>query len=302
MNGWRVLDATDFVGRIEYVRGRLRFNHADGKVEDAPIADLAVVMFGQRGSVSMGALQALGKANVGVLLNDWKSVPVCALSSWADHTRVGARHLAQASMTLPRRKNAWARIVRAKVRGQAMTLEALGRPGSDRLRALAAQVRSGDPANIEARAARMYWRRLFPAGFSRDTDADEGTNTLLNYGYGVLRGHGIRAVLAAGLSSPLGLFHRGRSNYFNLVDDLIEPFRPAIDAAVAELGEFDTLKDADVRRVLVAAAGRRFTHGGPSIPTEMEALAQRLGQYVEGDIDRLEVPEWAAPVDDAHVA
>ena len=59
-------------------------------------------------------------------------------------------------------------------------LEALATEGTAR------QVRSGDPGNVEARAAARYWPRMMGPDFRRDRAAD-GVNALLNYGYSVLR-------------------------------------------------------------------------------------------------------------------
>ena len=44
-----------------------------------------------------------------------------------------------------------------------------------------------------------------------------------------------RSICAAGLQPALGLHHHARGNPFCLADDLIEPFRPVVDAAVREL-------------------------------------------------------------------
>lgn len=111
----------------------------------------------------------------------------------------------------------------------------------------------------------------------------------------MLRGHGIRAVLGAGLSPPLGLFHRGRSNYFNLVDDLIEPFRPVVDYVALGAPGDAVLDDHAVRRALVEASFQRFAPTGESAVTSLETLAQRLGRYVEGELEKLEVPAWIGP-------
>ena len=143
----------------------------------------------------------------------------------------------------------------------------------------------------------MYWARLFAddVPFTRDQLDTDTPNAALNYGYTILRGHGIRAVLSAGLSPPLGLFHRGRGNYFNLVDDLIEPFRPAVDHTVAHLPADATLDDPQVKRRLVEAANQPFNDEGYRIPAVLEGFAQQLGRYIEGELERLSVPTWTGP-------
>lgn len=99
---------------------------------------------------------------------------------------------------------------------------------------LARKVRSGDPQNIEAQAARKYWTLLFGKDFRRDKNGD-GINALLNYGYTVLRAIVSRAICAAGLHPTLGIFHSNNYNAFALADDLMEPFRPYVDAVVFNL-------------------------------------------------------------------
>ena len=71
-------------------------------------------------------------------------------------------------------------------------LKACGKEGAAFV-SIARQVRSGDPENKEAQAARKYWKTL--TAFKRDI-AHEGINSLLNYGYIVLRALVSRAICA----------------------------------------------------------------------------------------------------------
>lgn len=199
-------------------------------------------------------------------------------------------------MSLPRRKNAWGRIVRSKIQGQAAVLRNLNRPGAQELEHIAGQVRSGDPSNLEGQAARIYWSKFSDTLGKRTPGIGAlfGPNSCLDYGYAILRGHGIRAVLAAGLGPANGVFHRGRSNMFNLVDDLIEPFRPCIDEIAMFLPADATPSDRSVKKRLVAAAMQTFNDAG-SVPRVLLDLAQQYGRYVEGDIEKLPVPSWQGP-------
>jgi CRISPR-associated protein Cas1 len=104
---------------------------------------------------------------------------------------------------------------------------------------MAGKVRSGDPDNLEAQAARIYWQALFGEDasgetFRRDPEG-EGINLYLNYGYAVLRAIVARALCAAGLHPSLGVHHHNRYDTFCLADDLMEPFRPLVDRVVAQL-------------------------------------------------------------------
>ena len=294
---WRVIDLSTFDGELRSCRGGIEVHLASGGVQIVPVADVAVVLIGLQVVLSASVLHRLCEADVAVLFCDWRGIPEGGCYSWSDHGRVAARHRAQAEISLPRKKNAWARLIRAKIEGQASVLENLKIRGSCELLALADQVRSGDPGNMEAQAARLYWSRALGKGVRRQPGGGQlmGANACLDYGYSVLRGHLMRAVLAAGLAPALGVFHRGRGNAFALADDLIEPFRPAIDEVALQLPPTASPSDRPVKQLLVAASSQRFDGDGHGIPTVAEALAQAFGRYVEGDIDRLNVLSWQGP-------
>lgn len=290
---WRVLDFSDFEGSLHSVEGAIKVVRKDGSELRVPVADVAIVLVGYSVSFSAASLHRLTAVGVAVLFCDWRGIPESAAYAWSTHTRVGARQIAQARLSLPRQKNAWGNLVRAKVLGQAAVLKELGLGGWQLLGNLAKEVRSGDPKNIEAQAARVYWKH-FGQAFARipRSKLGQGYNACLDYGYTILRGHGIRAVLSAGLHPGLGVFHRGRSNPFNLVDDLIEPFRPAIDRTVAVLPTDASPRDSETKRTLVAASTQQFLSDGSTVSSTLQALAQHFGQYVEGDLDRLTVTPW----------
>lgn len=297
---WRVIDCSTAEATLSSVRGGIVVARKGASDVVVPTADVAVVLIGNAVKLGASVLHRLLSDDVIVLTCDWRGIPIGGAYSWNDHGRVGARHQAQANLSVPRRKNAWGRLIRAKVAGQISNVP----PGSAperRLRALLARVRSGDPENIEAQAARLYWSAVFEdRRFTRQPGRRAGdVNSFLDYGYAVMRGYGVRAVASAGLSGPLGLFHRGRANAFNLVDDLIEPFRPAVDEAVMGLLPEASMDDAGTKRLLVAAANRTFTASGATISTELENLAQQFGRYVEGEIEKLPVPQWAGPCESA---
>ena len=290
---WRIIDCSSLEGRITSVRGAICVHQDDGGERRIPTADVAVVLMGPHVSFSTAVIHRLLGADIVVLFCDWRGVPEGAAYPWHEHGRVGARQRAQSQLSEPRRKNAWGRLVKAKVLGQATVLHQRDRLASNRLKDMARSVRSGDPENIEAHAARLYWSRLFATegDFVRRPEAEDHRNSCLNYGYAVLRAHGIRAVVGAGLS----LFHHGRSNMFNLVDDIIEPFRPAVDATVLCLDPEASPAEQQVKQLLVAAVQQPFRSDGATLPTVLEELAQHLGQYCEGDRARLDVPSWTGP-------
>jgi CRISPR-associated protein Cas1 len=143
------------------------------------------------------------------------------------------RLAAQVAASLPLKKRLWKQLVQAKIRHQAGALPEEA-PARRKLAALVSTVRSGDPANVEAHASRLYWPAMFGKGFRRRPEGPP-PNALLNYGYMAVRACVARAVCAAGLHPALGLHHHNRANAFCLADDLLEPLRPLVDVRVRDL-------------------------------------------------------------------
>ena len=104
------------------------------------------------------------------------------------------------------------------------------------MRIWANEVKSGDPENLEARAAAFFWKNLFAdiIGFTRDREGIS-PNNLLNYGYAILRAIVARALVASGLLPTLGIHHHNRYNAYCLADDVMEPYRPYVDELVFSL-------------------------------------------------------------------
>lgn len=298
--GWRVIDCTQLVGSLRYERGQLVvISSQTDTTTKLPIAQLAVVLVGVQVSVSGAVLAKLGEYDVVLLVCDWRNVPVAGAYPWSAHTRIGARTNAQASMSKPARKRAWAAVIKAKIFGQIATARALTGQDDPKLSGYPTLVLSGDSSNIEAQAARHYWAVISEHDFSRHPSTGmDFSNSALDYGYTVLRGIGIRAVCSAGLNGALGIFHHGRSNNFALVDDLMEPFRPFVDYAV--FGELDTAKDfgsLHKQHLVEYIKAAPFTANGETVSTVFESFAQSFGLYAEGNITDLVVPQWKGPAD-----
>jgi CRISPR-associated protein Cas1 len=192
-----------------------------------PIEDIAVLVLEHpRIHLSAAALSLLAARGVATAVCDDKHMPTGILLSNNQHSRQLAATRWQLEATGPQKKRLWQQLVRAKITNQAACLDALEKPGAERLRAYASRVQSGDSSNLEATAARYYFPRLMP-GVGRHSGADP--DGALDYGYAILRAAVARSLVAHGLYPPLGIQHDGQLNAFNLADDLLEPFRPFVD-------------------------------------------------------------------------
>ncbi len=205
--------------------------------------------------ISSAVINSLLEAGCVVVFCNEKHMPSGVLLPTLHHSELIPRLTAQMGAGLPARKRVWKELVRAKILAQAKVIED---PGRTRLLHLASEVKSGDPDNREAVAAKVYWSAVFPeiyaAGDQRDSRGVSRFNGLLNYGYAILRAAVARAVVSAGMQPALGLYHHRKDNPFCLADDVMEPLRPFVDSAVQrrlnETSESDELSSEDRQEML----------------------------------------------------
>ena len=202
------------------------------------------------------------------------------------------RLAAQVAAPLPLKKSLWKQVVQAKVRNQAGALPE-DAPERGLLGALVARVRSGDPTNVEAHAARVYWPAMFGKDFRRLPEGPP-PNALLNYGYMVLRSCVARAVCGAGLHPSLGLHHHNRSNAFCLADDLLEPLRPLVDVRVRTLAQGGVIEiNRESKMHLLSVLAETVRTGGEKGPlmVALERVASSLVRCYAREQKNLDLPD-----------
>lgn len=289
----RILDLAERPAHLSTRHGQLLLRSGDEE-RSMPLAEVAVLIASNPTiTVTQGALAGLLDAGGVFVLCDGKRMPAGMMTALEGHHLHAERLRLQIEGSEPLRKQAWRQIVQAKVRAQAALLVA--RTGEDRgLETLARRVRSGDLDNIEAQAARKYWSAAFGPAFRRDRDAP-GANALLNYGYMALRAVVARAVVAAGLHPAIGVQHKNRYNAFSLVDDLMEPYRPLVDARVLLHLEAQPAPELDVvtKRFLLEALLLRYPLGGEqrTLFDCAATSAVSLVQYLDGKQKQLHFPD-----------
>lgn len=217
---------------------RLSFRHRQLVIEgredsplQVPLEDLGVLVIDHAAVIhTQPLLVACTEANVVVVFCDGKHQP-CAILTPLSGSTLHTRTLAlQAALSKPARGRLWRMMIQSKITAQARVLKMV--TGSDEpLKSYAGRVRNGDPDNVEAQAARLYWKRLFGPQFRRDPNAD-GINGFLNYGYAILRAAVARSIVGAGLHPSLGFHHHNQYDSLCLADDMMEPLRPHVDRKV----------------------------------------------------------------------
>lgn len=259
-----VVEISESAARLRVELDRLLIERAEHGAVAIPLGEIAaLVLTSPQTVLTQPVLAGLASHGAIVVACDTRRQPVCMLLPLDAHSTQSARMRAQASVSAEVKARVWKQIVQAKVNAQARILEEAR--GSDAgLSMLARRVTRGDPSNIESQASVRYWKALFAAGpFKRNRRAADA-NVLLNYGYAILRAATARAICAAGLHPTLGLHHRNQYNAFCLADDLMEPYRPTVDAIVVRLVESEgpTELDGATRQALVEAIlGRHVASG-----------------------------------------
>ncbi len=196
-----------------------------------PLEDINSVVFDNNlGTISMKTICALAENNIITYFCDERHLPQTYLISYNSFYKNLSVYKKQTDVKKPTLKNIWKNIVKQKIENQMAVLDCL--KIKHNLYGFLDKVQSDDTTNIEAVVANKYFKLLFGENFTRRDDRLK-INGALNYGYAILRGAFARTVVAHGLQPFLGVHHISELNNFNLVDDLIECFRPVVDLFVA---------------------------------------------------------------------
>lgn len=199
-----------------------------------PIEDIGfIVIENQETYISIPAISKLAANNVSIIFCDNKHMPQSMLLNLNSHHIQQEVFKHQIKATEPLKKNIWQQVIKQKIENQAGHLEIIGKHKTP-LTNYAKKVLSGDTDNREAVAAAYYWKHLFNFEFKRERYG-KYPNQFLNYGYIILRAAVARALSGSGLLTTLGIHHHNKYNAFCLADDIMEPYRPLVDAKVMQI-------------------------------------------------------------------
>lgn len=294
----RVVEISTDGHHLSKLRGFMVVSSQDGDSK-IPLDDIGVVLVSGRGATYTNSLlTALAQRCVPLVICSENFIPVAWIWPIEGH-HIQAHHIrAQIETSKPICKQIWRDIVRAKITQQAAVVESIRGTGKA-LQLQAKRVRSGDPENVESQVARKYWPILFGTTFRRRRSAGQ-INGLLNYGYAILRSASARAVVASGLHPSIGLHHSNRYDSLQLADDLMEPFRPMVDATVYSIvRNGKTELDSEAKRMLakILNLDMQTSFGTTPVATCVLRLAQSVAHsFVSKTVD-LELPYKATPLE-----
>lgn len=208
--------------------------HRELARRSVPLEDIGLVLLDHKQiTLTHGVLEALLGNNAAVITCDSHRMPIGLLLPLCGNTLQNERFRVQVDASLPLQKQLWQQTIQAKITNQASLLAESRGVVVQNMLVWAGDVKSGDPDNLEARAAAYYWANLFPK-FKRDREGAP-PNNFLNYGYAILRAVVARGLVASGLLPTLGIHHHNRYNAYCLADDVMEPYRPFVDKIAVEL-------------------------------------------------------------------
>ncbi|MDR0969942.1 MAG: type II CRISPR-associated endonuclease Cas1 [Lentimicrobiaceae bacterium] len=211
-------------------------------VRTVPIEDIGIVILDNKQiTLTHGLIEALLENNCALITCNSNRMPCGVMLPLESNTLQNERFTAQIEVSVPLKKQLWQQTIQAKIENQANLLKNMRHAEVRNMLVWAKDVKSGDPDNLEGRAAAYYWKNIFPdiAKFTRGRNG-EPPNNLLNYGYAVLRSVVARALVASGLLPTLGIHHHNRYNAYCLADDIMEPYRPFVDKLVTEIVDSGT--------------------------------------------------------------
>lgn len=206
-------------------------------VRTIPIEDIGVMVLDHKQiTLTQGVIEKLLENNCALITCGDNRMPVGLMLPLCGNTTQNERFRCQLNISLPLQKQLWQQTVQYKINNQASVLGSTRGTIVKNMRVWVKEVKSGDPDNLEARAAAYYWRNLFPEipDFTRDRGGVP-PNNLLNYGYAVLRAVVARSLVISGLLPTLGIHHHNRYNAYCLADDIMEPYRPYVDELVVKI-------------------------------------------------------------------
>ncbi|WP_419176461.1 type II CRISPR-associated endonuclease Cas1 [Desulfosediminicola sp.] len=260
-----------------------------------PIEDIGVLLLNHPAiTLTQAVLIKTQKNNVALVSCDDKHMPsALTLPLNKGHSLHQKVLRTQISVKKTTHNRIWKQIVQQKIEQQAKTLTLLEK-NEQPVHCLIRRVKSGDKENHEGQAARIYWPLLFGEHFTRDPDK-EGINTLLNYGYAIIRAVVSRAIVSAGLHPAIGIHHSNQYNPFCLADDIMEPLRPWVDFSVYQYAQKINHLEVcrDFKTAILTMLAEKVHFDGRAVPlmVSLQYLLKRLKDIYLGEEKSLYYPK-----------
>jgi len=298
----RIIDVSENGRFIAKHRGFITIKQGDEFYGEVPLDDIGVLMISAFGATcTKDALVSLAERGAVTVLCGSKGMPSALVLPVNANYESALRVRIQSQASQPLKKRLWQAIIIAKLNHQSEVLKFYkNEEKANQIGGYARQVQSGDPQNKEANGARIYWKALFGDKFSRHPDGD-WPNSLLNYGYALLRACAARAICATGLNPIFGIHHENNINHFPLADDIMEPYRPLVDYFVKQILVKDITEMSPIAKQMISTflwADLYFGEETTPLYAAMERLAFSLVNSFKSKKLLIEIAELRLSKDD----
>lgn len=227
--GYKTLYITDNTN-LSLKNKRIRILKDDLDVE-IPIDDVgSLVVEGYKINMSLSLINELTQNGINLILCNDKKLPISNILPLEQHSRQKKMFDIQIGATEPFKKKLWQNIIRQKIQNQYECLLVLDIK-EEKLIDTKERVLSGDTNNREAYASKIYFQKFLNGEFR---SSNSRINSLLDYGYAIVRSSIARALAGYGFYTSIGIHHESELNQYNLADDIIEPLRPVVDLYIAK--------------------------------------------------------------------
>lgn len=292
----RVLEIAEENRYISLKRGFIVIQQGSEELGSIPLDDIAVLLLSAQGvTLTKNVINALSEKGCITIFCGSNYIPLSMVLPVASHTYFTKIIKTQINSSEPLKKRIWQKIVIQKIKNQALSLKYCGKEDNiDLIEKISRMVKSGDPDNREAYAARMYWKSLFGDTFIRDKDGN-GINVFLNYGYAIMRACMVRAICSHGLLPSLGIHHDNNLNQFCLADDLFEIYRPIVDTVVYKLITDGEKELTPQNKKVLASLLKLKVHtseGESQVVQSMQYYASSFVKALEVGKPDIELPVW----------
>ena len=292
----RVLEIAEENRYISLKRGFIVIQQGSEELGSVPLDDIAVLLLSAQGvTLTKNIINGLSEKGCITIFCGSNYIPLSMVLPIASHTYFTKIIKTQINASEPFKKRVWQQIVIQKIKNQALSLKYCGKEDNiDLIEKISRMVKSGDPDNREAYAARIYWKSLFGDTFTRDKDGD-GINAFLNYGYAIMRACMARAICSHGLIPSLGIHHDNNLNQFCLADDLFEIYRPIVDTMVYKLIENGEKELNPKNKKALASLLKVKVHtfeGESQVVQSMQYFASSFVNALEVGKPDIELPIW----------
>lgn len=226
--GWRIV----YIEESDYLSLYLDNIKIKREANDLliPLSDIhTLIIDNYKSIISVNLLNKCSEYNINFITCNMSHLPQAILSPISGKNQAPLVLKKQLKWSDEKKMIIHQKIVISKIINQAQVLieNKLNQDAISKILKFSNEVQEGDTTNREGLSAKIYFRELFGKDFIRFKD--DVINGALNYGYSIMRSQISKVLIAKGLNTSLGIFHRGAENEFNLSDDVIEVFRPIID-------------------------------------------------------------------------